>query len=141
MKYEAYVDPAGGNWIRFTEGSIADIVWRPVDMEFDETDQLSFGVELFDGPGISSVTEENTAEFMEAVSTMISDTLAAEAAELELLAEAAEAEEKAKKVKSPLEKQMDAADNLHKITADMIDEDAQEDLDTISSVLGGLKNV
>jgi hypothetical protein len=33
--YEAFIDPAGGQWIRMKNGKYKDTVWRPADMKVE----------------------------------------------------------------------------------------------------------
>ena len=52
-KYESWIDPANGVWIRMLEGEFQGVVWRPVDMKMadeaneDESLNMSFNCEFF----------------------------------------------------------------------------------------------
>ena len=85
--YEGWIDPNGGQWIKLKHGACAGVIWRPVDMQMDENDQLKFGVELFEGPGIPTITEENEKVFGNFCKGVITDILGQESAEIQSMAE------------------------------------------------------
>ena len=91
--YEAWIDPEGGEWIRLKHGACEGVVWRPADMEINEDGLLNFKVELFEGPGIPEITEENSKVFGNFCKGVITDILGREAAEMEALAESFEEKE------------------------------------------------
>ena len=57
--FEGFIDPSGGEWIRFKSGVYKDVCWRPVDLDLVD-DQLSFKVEFFEGPGFVVPPETDT---------------------------------------------------------------------------------
>ena len=58
--FEGWLDPEGGQWIRIKTGTFAGVVWRPVDLDMDESGKVSFRVESFEGPDSVPMPEEGT---------------------------------------------------------------------------------
>lgn len=86
--YKGFVDPNGGEWIELRGTKWKGVVWRPTNLDMSEEGNLSFGVELFEGPGIPSVTDEDWQSFGRACGNILSDIIAAELKDLEEIAEA-----------------------------------------------------
>lgn len=59
--YEGFVDPDGGNWFLMKSGIYKDVCWRPTEINLPEgTDQMSFQVEFFEGPGFTKPAETDS---------------------------------------------------------------------------------
>jgi hypothetical protein len=96
--YKGFTDPNGGEWIELRGTKWKGVVWRPINMEMSEDGNLSYAIELFEGPGIPSVEEADWDKFGTACGNIITDILAAEAAELQQIAAEAIAEESPEEV-------------------------------------------
>ena len=44
--FEAFIDPAGGEWIRIKVGQYKDTVWRPADINMSEDGKVSYKIEF-----------------------------------------------------------------------------------------------
>mgnify|MGYP001041519498 CR=1 FL=1 len=86
--FKGFTDPNGGEWIELTGTKWKGVVWRPTDLGMSEDGNLSFGIELFEGPGIPTVEADDWQSFGRACGSILTDILAAEAAELEEIAQA-----------------------------------------------------
>ena len=91
--YRGFVDPNGGEWIELTGTKWKGVVWRPTNLDMAEDGNLSFGVELFEGPGLPVVEEEDWQMFGRACGNILTGIIATEAAELQEIAEATGANE------------------------------------------------
>ena len=45
--FEGWQDPDGGEWIRIKAGQYKDVVWRPVDLNLGEDNQVTYQCEFF----------------------------------------------------------------------------------------------
>ena len=138
--YEHWQDPDGGYWIKIKRGDAKGIIWRPTDLEMVGDDgQIRFQVEMFEGPGIPPLTDENGPAFQKAAQSCILNILSNEAAELQTIAEEAD---KQNVETNALKKHLSEQEVLkggHQVSEALLPQDIQSDLAQISSVLGGLK--
>ena len=85
--WEGFTDPNGGEWIRMKKKEFAGVIWRPANLEVVEDDQISFDVELLEGPEIPTVPAEHAELFGKMVQAIIIEAIAHSAAEDEALKE------------------------------------------------------
>ena len=133
--FESYIDPNGGEWIRLKRGDVKNVVFRPADIHFTEEGNFGFNVELFEGPGITPVTEENQEEFYTQVQSIMTEMLAYEQAALEQLGK----EDFEQKSSFHEEIGILQGENAHEISEALLPQDLQLELDSIATALGGLK--
>lgn len=140
--YESWVDPNGGEWIRLKSADVKDVVWRPTDIHMTEDGRFGFDVEFFDAPETTPMTEENQDAVARNINAIMSDMIAYEKAQLEILAEEAMKEEdEVQTLSDDLLKHISENEMLeggHKVSEALLPQDVQSDLAQISSVLGGL---
>lgn len=94
--YTPFVDGDGGEWIRFTGTQFKGVVWRPTDIDMTDDGQISFALETLEGEGFPVVSAEDWQAFGKTAGSILTEVLASEAAELETMAEAYQAQEDAK---------------------------------------------
>ena len=58
--FEAFIDPAGGEWIRIKVGQYKDTVWRPADISMSEDGQVSYKIEFL-GEAVEAVAFDKMA--------------------------------------------------------------------------------
>lgn len=85
--WEGFTDPNGGEWIRMKKKEVAGVIWRPANLEVTEDDQISFDVELLEGPEIPTVPAEHAELFGKMVQAIILEAVAHAAAEDQAMAE------------------------------------------------------
>lgn len=78
--FEPFIDPDGGEWIRVKTGTYENVVWRPVDMQFDEKEEgkLNFRIEMLEGENLPKV-DENDKQFETVCGKIIVDIFEATA--------------------------------------------------------------
>ena len=140
--YESYIDPNGGEWIRLKAAAVKDVVWRPTDINMSEEGRIGFDVEFLTGPGTTLVTEENQDDVARYINAIMSDMIAYEQAQMEILKEESEREEARKEAVTQDELTSHIEGHLeggHKVSEALLPQDIQMDLQQISDALGGLK--
>lgn len=140
QNFESYVDPNGGEWIKLNKGNVKNVVWRPTDIHVTPEGKFGFNVQIFEGPGITQVTETNQDEFYQMVQGIMTEMLAYEEAALKQLAK--EESENEPKVQDELSTHItDQIADGHKVSQALLPDDLQMDLGDISKVLGGIKTL
>ena len=79
--YSSWKDPAGGEWIKMIAGRFEGTIWRPVEMNLDENNQVKFQCEFLNNP-------VDDYMFNKVATAIISDQLTQIAAEDTSLVEA-----------------------------------------------------
>ena len=90
--YKGFIDPNGGEWIELTGTKWKGVVWRPTNLDMVD-DKLSYNVEMFEGPGVPEVTNEDWESFGRACGNILTDILAQEVKDLEQIKEITENQE------------------------------------------------
>lgn len=93
--FKGFTDPNGGEWIELTGTKWKGVVWRPTNLGMAENGNLSFGVDLFEGPGVPEVTNEDWDAFGRACGNILTDVLAQEMKDIEQIKEITERQEEA----------------------------------------------
>ena len=58
--FSGWTDPNGGEWIKVNVGIFKDTVFRPADMEIDESGKVSYNIEFF-GDAVEAVAFDKMA--------------------------------------------------------------------------------
>lgn len=145
--FESYLDPNGGEWIRMTIEAWKDVVWRPANLGIGDDGNLSFQIELFTGPGIKTLTDEDFQLFGKVAANILTDMIAAEKSELDQLvdentpAEEPVAEETQQPVKPELSDHISSIGMLQggmQVAPEMMPQDLSMDLAQIEGIIGGV---
>lgn len=140
--FTSFVDAEGGEWIRFKGTKFEGVVWRPSELGLSDDGDLSFQVEVLEGAGFPEVAQGDWQDFGKICSSILSDIIAVETAELQTIAEAAEeqqVQQEAVQTQDFSQHSFFEGENAMQVSDAMIPQDLQADLAQVSQFMGGVK--
>lgn len=96
--YTSWVDPDGGEWILMTGTKFKGTTWRPAELGMDETGNIKFSLDFFQGPEATIPEGEDYEKFGRMCGKILTEIIANEVKDLEQIKEITEKQEEEPKI-------------------------------------------